>query len=343
MKLHWVTPLFEGAGNVLGYATANRQLVAALHAAGVRFEDDADVAVHFMPPTFYAKIPGTQSVLFSMFETSEIPAAMRTHLHEADLVIVPCAWNVPIFAQYVTCPVVVCPLGIDAATFTPRPHSWRGQRQFRWLHVGAPTGRKGADVLWEVWAKWWARRPDAQLYLKTTIANADNVDHVRAECLLRGYTERQPLLFDRGNLTLDLRRLPTTDLVRLYHEADAFVFPTGNEGWGLVLQEAMACGLPVIATNSGGHLEFCTADVATLLPWTPRASIMEGEHGARFTVESAWVEPADCSAAMDAMMRDYPAAVRRARWGAQRARRFTWDRTANTLLQHLRSTARAAA
>lgn len=42
-----------------------------------------------------------------------------------------------------------------------------------------------------------------------------------------------------------------------YGLADAFVFPTHSDPWGLVVNEAMACGLPVIATGVAG----CAADL----------------------------------------------------------------------------------
>src|SRR5690606_15009969 len=39
------------------------------------------------------------------------------------------------------------------------------------------------------------------------------------------------------------------DLPTYYALADAFVHPSQREQWGLVVNEAMACGLPVIATE----------------------------------------------------------------------------------------------
>jgi len=39
--------------------------------------------------------------------------------------------------------------------------------------------------------------------------------------------------------------------------ADALIFPTHSDPWGLVVNEAMSCGLPVIATNVAG----CTEDL----------------------------------------------------------------------------------
>src|ERR1700685_4018276 len=47
------------------------------------------------------------------------------------------------------------------------------------------------------------------------------------------------------------------ELPAIFALADAFIFPTHSDPWGLVVNEAMACGLPVVATHVGG----CTADL----------------------------------------------------------------------------------
>jgi glycosyltransferase involved in cell wall biosynthesis len=47
------------------------------------------------------------------------------------------------------------------------------------------------------------------------------------------------------------------ELAVYYALADCLVFPTFSDPWGLVVNEAMACGLPVIATSVAG----CTADL----------------------------------------------------------------------------------
>jgi D-inositol-3-phosphate glycosyltransferase len=47
-------------------------------------------------------------------------------------------------------------------------------------------------------------------------------------------------------------RPDAADLVRLYQHASVFALPSDEEGLGMVVLEAMACGVPVIATRGGG-------------------------------------------------------------------------------------------
>ena len=45
------------------------------------------------------------------------------------------------------------------------------------------------------------------------------------------------------------------ELPRYYAAADIFVFPTRTDPWGLVLNEAMSCALPVIASAAAGAVD----------------------------------------------------------------------------------------
>ncbi len=50
--------------------------------------------------------------------------------------------------------------------------------------------------------------------------------------------------------------LSDAELPALYRSADAFVFPSVKEGWGLVILEAIASGLPVITSDQAPFTEF---------------------------------------------------------------------------------------
>jgi hypothetical protein len=51
-------------------------------------------------------------------------------------------------------------------------------------------------------------------------------------------------------------QIRSSQLGTIYRGADAFVLPTRGEGWGMPILEAMACGLPAIATPWSGPSEF---------------------------------------------------------------------------------------
>ncbi|MEO0352312.1 MAG: MSMEG_0565 family glycosyltransferase [Cyanobacteria bacterium P01_A01_bin.15] len=59
--------------------------------------------------------------------------------------------------------------------------------------------------------------------------------------------------------------VPDADLPGLYRLADIFVFPSVQEGWGLVLLEAIASGLPVLTSNQAPFTEFLSKREAMLV------------------------------------------------------------------------------
>ena len=59
--------------------------------------------------------------------------------------------------------------------------------------------------------------------------------------------------------------VPDADLPTLYRLADIFVFPSVQEGWGLVVLEAIASGLPVLTSNQAPFTEFLSEQQAMLI------------------------------------------------------------------------------
>ena len=121
--------------------------------------------------------------------------------------------------------------------------------------------------------------------------------------------ERLIRLVDKLGLTDQvcfLDYVPAEDLVALYNLADLFVFPSLYEGFGLPPLEAMACGLPVVASTAPALRE--VLDGAALL-----------------------VHPLDVPAlaeAMAAALGDEPLRSHLREAGLQRAALFSWNRTA---------------
>ena len=115
--------------------------------------------------------------------------------------------------------------GVDQEMF--RPEERLPRKKIRVLFSGNPTRRKGADLLPRI-----ARRLDPGIEIVYT----------------RGLQARRHLADSTGVLR-DIGTIPYLEMPRVYQDADILLLPTVREGFVLAAIEAMACGLPVVATD----------------------------------------------------------------------------------------------
>lgn len=126
--------------------------------------------------------------------------------------------------------IVVNPYGVDSTQFMPRSEP-RRDGVFRVLFVGQIGQRKGLSYLFQGYEKF--KRPDSELHV------------------VGGYSPGHEVYARFQGLYRHTPHIPHKDLPSLFREADVFVFPSLVEGLGLVVLEAMACGVPVITTTHG--------------------------------------------------------------------------------------------
>lgn len=127
--------------------------------------------------------------------------------------------------------VVVVPPGVNLDLW--QPSGWRpAAHPARILFVGGDFRRKGGLELLE----WYKNQPSTDYELH--IVTREPVDSWPGVHVYHGLQPNSP------------------ELLRLYHESDLFVMPSLGECFGLATVEAMAAGLPVIASEVGG-----TADI----------------------------------------------------------------------------------
>ena len=121
------------------------------------------------------------------------------------------------------------------------------------IFVGSLIHRKGIDVLLRAWQDIHGAWPDAQLLLAGRNRFGDDSG---ATAYLAGRLARLPAGAADHVRQLGLR----DDIDQLLQAVDLFVFPSRQEGFGTVMIEAMACGLPCIVTELPGITDFIFGD-----------------------------------------------------------------------------------
>ncbi len=191
--------------------------------------------------------------------------------------------------------ISVIPNGVDLERYQPASRAWDPPHL---LLVGRLVHQKGVDLLLEALAgleeRPWAltlvgdgpQRPELQAFVETHRLQ----ERVRFASWLDG-----------------------DDLVRAYQQANLFVFPSRHEGMPNAVLEAMAAGLPVVASRIAGNEEL----------------VVDGETGLLVPPEA----PDALRAALRPLLED--AALRRSMGAAGRARveeHFSWRRAAEAYL-----------
>jgi glycosyltransferase involved in cell wall biosynthesis len=124
--------------------------------------------------------------------------------------------------------IVVAPNAVDLSIFSVDVDR-RGRDGCTFLYVGRFSQEKGVDVLMRAF-----RDAPGRLVLA---GSGPQEEQVRA------------LADDRVEL---LGHVPRERLPDLYARADCLVLPSRSEAWGMVLNEAAAAGLPLVATEAAG-------------------------------------------------------------------------------------------
>jgi len=205
----------------------------------------------------------------TMFETDGLPPGWRDRCNAMDEVWVPSEHNLHTFANAGVAPAKLHFVGetFDSELFDPtvEPLAVEGLDGFVFLSVFSWIGRKAWDILLRAWYEEFGAQDDVTLMLKadTNIAAPGTNCRQEIDNFVRGQLKRDPARGPRV-VVMD-RQLDAAEMPRLYRTADAFVLASRGEGWGRPQMEAMAMGLPTVATRWSGNLEFMNDDNSYLV------------------------------------------------------------------------------
>lgn len=117
-----------------------------------------------------------------------------------------------------------------------------------------------------------------------------------------------------------LEHVAYEELPTLYSGADAFVWPSIYEGWGLPVLEAMACGTPVVVSD-GGSLPQVVGEAGVVVPFTAQP-VPQRLHDSQFEEQ--------LRRALIALVSDSAKKQQYRQAGLIQSQRFTWEAVAKT-------------
>lgn len=126
-------------------------------------------------------------------------------------------------------------------------------RGFRFISVGSLIPRKGYDLLIRAFKKTIAQTQGAEIVIIGGGPEKENLKRLIDELGLE-------------NKIHLLGQMNKVDIYRNLHCSDAFVLPSRNENFSVAVLEALANGLPVVATICGGIRECITETNGLLVP-----------------------------------------------------------------------------
>jgi glycosyltransferase involved in cell wall biosynthesis len=186
--------------------------------------DEADVEIWFDQPHHWKIDPDKYTIGYHPWESTKLRPGWVDKMNQCDEIWTPS----PLIAEWyeadgIKVPIYVYEHGVDPI-WTPQHRPV--EDKIRFLHIGGEALRKGALETMRAFRLAFPNRDDVELTLKM-ICPGWNVPAIGKANIV--------------NRTISLR-----DLVAMYHEHHAFVYPSWGEGFGLTPLQALATGMPTI-------------------------------------------------------------------------------------------------
>jgi glycosyltransferase involved in cell wall biosynthesis len=166
------------------------------------------------------------------------------------------------------------------------------------LYVGINKPHKNLDTLVRAWAILKGRRPNLLEKVRLVLAGKEDYRYPQSRRLVAKLGLVDDVIF--------IGDIPDSELPALYSAATLFAFPSLYEGFGLPVLEAMACGTPVLCSNTSSLPEVAGEAAILLEPLAPE----------------------DWSNALERLLLDDEARRDMCSKGLDRAKVFSWSETA---------------
>jgi glycosyltransferase involved in cell wall biosynthesis len=210
---------------------------------------------HSYPPILaWPDSDATKIVYIQPWEYNRMPIEWKNTFQDfADLVIVPSNWvkNVYLDSGIKPSKVKVIPNGYDPEVYNRNPINTTllDSNKFIFTFVGNAQYRKGMDIVFQAWHKAFVKADNAVLFVKDTPA-IYGTSNILENCIQMQYkTGCGKIIYNDDNLSEE-------EMAQIYKNTDVILHPYRGEGFGMHLQEAMACGALPLVTGVGAADDF---------------------------------------------------------------------------------------
>lgn len=242
----------------------NKDIIKKLKALeAVEFTESVDLQIrHSYPPVWHwPKDDSTKVVFIQPWEFPKVPFEWQYKWETfADHLIVPSNYIKNIVTQGGMNPndITVVPNGFDETIFNKKGSKLTkygiNPDKFNFLYVGNSQWRKGLDILINEWHGAFKAFDNAKLIIKDNPAIYGQ-NNVLNEIIKMQYKT------GCGTVIYIDDELSDEDMSALYRSSKVVVHPYRAEGFGMHIQEAVACGCLPILPTSGPHEDFIPPDV----------------------------------------------------------------------------------
>lgn len=260
-KISWFTPSnLDESGEFWysqGYANAAISTINALQDKQIGvFYSRVEIPFHinFCQPHYY-QFNNAYNVGYTPWESTKIPDSWKYNLSRCDEIWATSEFVKNIYEESkVHHNIHVIPHGISSEfSIIDREVT----NKFNFLHIGADSKRKNAQLVVDAFLDLFEGNLDYQLVLKyNKFCNADVYLDGK---IVPAYNHPQIIGIP------DI--LSTEEIVKLYHKCHCLVYPTSGEGFGMIPFEAIATGMPSIVTNLTGTADFAEMSIPLPATW----------------------------------------------------------------------------
>lgn len=241
MKISYWTDL-GNLNTTVGYGVAGYNICKSLGDLGhkVPFDDpDAPVQLSFVQPEYYAFYDHQYKIGYTPWESTELPEGWLENMKQCDEIWTTSEWCKMVYKSAgIRKPIHVYEHGVDPI-WTPKKRVRRDKLKF--LHLGEPAPRKAAQKTLDVFLEAFGNSTDVQLTIKAHNTNTTRV-YDRYKSIVCTPDQLK-------NVRVITKEMTEDELVGLYHEHHALVYPSWGEGFGFIPAQALATGMPTICTS----------------------------------------------------------------------------------------------